>query len=136
MTIDASDGGDGIVYERGSHDHVRAVVMRHSQRVASKYRKTKEAALRNLVVTLAQRLSQSESSAYSWHGGNYGRAVDTLRLTIAEGLEGLAGAKLARDDQHAELFTIGGTQHIVMDIDRLYRGAWTLRWVHRRESDQ
>lgn len=135
MTIDASDGGDGIIYERGRHDLIRAVVMRHGQRIASKYRKTKEAALRNLVVTLAQRLSQVEFSTYSWPDENYGRVVDTLRLTIAEGLEGLAGAKLARDDQHAELFTIGGTEHIVMDIDRLFRGAWTLRWVHKRESD-
>lgn len=136
MTVDHSDGGDGLTFEKGRRPNaVRAVVMRHGQRIVSRWRRTRDAALRNLVVELTRRLSLTEEAGYSYDFDDaYWAEPDNLRLVIAEGLEGLASARLAADEHRAEMFELNGKQTIVMDIDRMYRGAWTLRWVHGRET--
>lgn len=131
MLIDVSDSGDGIVFEHGGQNRVRAVVMRYGQRICSDYRKTKSAALRNLVVIMAHRLSQQQRVEFCYHD-----KPDDLRLIIADGLEGLAQAKFTNDEHRVELFVLNGKETIVMDIDRLYRGAWILRWVQKRENAQ
>lgn len=136
VTVDASDSGDGITYERGSKPgRVRAVVMRHGYRITGKWRRTKEAATRALVVELVHQLRVHEEKVYDEEDGFYEPRPDTLRLTIAEGLEAMAGRLFSVSGTHAELFHVNGKEHIVMNIDRLYRGAYTLRWVHRRETE-
>lgn len=133
--IDASDSGDGITFERGSHRRVRAVVMRYGQRLTSDWRKSKDAALRNLVVKLTRKLSQQENTNYSWESGEvFSNEPDDLRLVIAEGLEGMAHSAFETSGMGAELFHLNGKKLIINKIDRLYRGARTLRWVHKREQ--
>lgn len=146
MTIDTSDNGDGITFERrnGTGDgpaarllssQVRAVVMRHGQRVTSKWRRTKDAALRNLVVELTRQLDTIQNTDYDWETGEVFQVPDDLRLNIADGLEALAMVEFKNGNSStAEMFHVNGKEHIVNKIDRLFRGAHTLRWVQKRED--
>jgi hypothetical protein len=133
--VDRSDNNDGITFEHGSRRRVRAVVMRYGQRLTSDWRKNKGAALRNLVVKLTHKISQQENANYSWESGEvFWNQPDDLRLVIAEGLEAMAARKLGEAGMSAELFHLNGKRYTANQMDRLYRGAWTLRWVHNRES--
>lgn len=123
---------DGVYYEKGNGRSLRAVVERYGIRMVSEWRKTKEAALRNLVVNMAARIESLEDSAREGEY-YYFSPPENLRLEIADGIEALAMAEFKNIGDSAELFHVNGKEHIVMKLDRMFRGSHTLRWVHRRE---
>jgi hypothetical protein len=109
--------------------------MRYQQRVSSAPCRTKEAALRNLVLKLVRRLSDLEGATYDPETGEaFFSPPDELRLVLADMLEAMGGAAFEESGSTAELFHVNGERHIVNKIDRYFRGAHTLRWVHRREA--
>lgn len=122
---------DGVYYERGDGRSLRAVIERHGIRMVSEWRKTKEAALRNLVVNMAARLKNSTWEDEEYY---YFSPPDNLRLEIADGIEALAIAEFKNIGNSAELFHVNGKEHIVMKLDSMFRGVQTLRWSHRRET--
>jgi hypothetical protein len=127
---------DGIVYEKGSDRQLRAVVMRHGMLVRSKWYRTKESALRNLVLRLVTSWSATDTAFHAVADDREREQrleAEDHRPIVADILDALAGEMIG-DKSEAIMAHVNGNEVIEMNYVPLYRGAATLRWVARREA--
>jgi len=138
---------DGIVYEKGNQGRMRAVVMRWGIRVVGKWRRTKESALRSLVVQLALYARNVESDPFREEDERWVSPAMVSRDELADIIDSLAQWRFVQsrrqhdgsldpdyavhDDPRFAPFGVPVSSSTFM-----MRGARTLRWVEKRENER